>query len=158
MRIPRAYFVSLVLLAASVGLPLTSGACSWAVGYFYQVTALRGRVVGARLGWLQEIPPLRRAFVRRHASLTLYVYQRPVSPRTHLQVVKTVQSDDHGWFDFGAVPSGHYRLVIQDGQYFSDWFDVEVRKLARTTHYVTIDVSPVSPDCSGGHTFEVKTK
>jgi hypothetical protein len=52
--------------------------CSWATGYFYQVTELRGNVVGARLGPLQYAGWFRRSFVRKHAELTLYSYRAPI--------------------------------------------------------------------------------
>lgn len=150
------------VVLAIVFLAVTSGtsinACSWVVGYFYEVTALRGRVVGTDLGLLQEIRPLRQAFVRKHAELTLYIYQFPIRPKTHLHIVKTIRADDHGRFDFGTVPAGHYMLFIDGGGNLSDWFDVEIRSLPHPTDYVTIDISPVSPDCSGGHMFVVKTK
>ena len=36
---------------------------------------------------------------------------------------------------------------------YSDFFDVEIKKLSTETSSVTIDVSPVDPDCTGGHEF-----
>ena len=47
---------------------------------------------------------------------------------------------------------GHYTLRIDGGSLF----DVEVKDLPRVTASLTIDVSPVSPDCTGGHEFIVK--
>lgn len=158
MRSFRWSFLAIFLVVVGAGLALQASACTWAAGYFYQVTALRGRVVGAHLGFLQEIGPLRRAFLRKHAKLTLCTYRWPIHVGTHQPVVKAVETDDHGRFDFGLIPAGHYRLFIDNGQKFSGEFDVEVRTLPRPTAEVTIDVSPVFPDCSGGHTFLVRTK
>jgi hypothetical protein len=36
-------------------------------------------------------------------------------------------------------------------------FDVEVTDSVRITKNVTIDVSPIAPDCTGGHEF-IETK
>jgi hypothetical protein len=82
-------------------------ACSFAVGYFYQVTALKGQVVGTSL--LNDPP-----------------------------VVKAVETDGDGKFDFGPIKTGHYTLRV-DG----DQFDVEVKDLPLMTESVTIDVTPV---------------
>ena len=69
-------------------------------------------------------------------------------------IVKTLETDGKGVFDFGPLPTGHYTLVI-DGE---DSFDVEIKELPQVTESVTIDVSPVYPDCTGGHEFNVKTR
>jgi hypothetical protein len=59
---------------------------------------------------------------------------------------------------------GHYRLVIEEQNGSNEsWsghgvFDVEVKELPRATESVIIDVSPINPDCSGGHEFNVKSK
>jgi hypothetical protein len=57
-------------------------------------------------------------------------------------------------FDFGPLRTGHYRLAIDD----KDSFDVEIKELPQVTESVTIDVSPVYPDCTGGHEFIVRTR
>lgn len=41
---------------------------------------------------------------------------------------------------------------------YSDAFDVEIKKLSVETSLVEIDVSPVNPDCTGGHEFISHTK
>ena len=69
-------------------------------------------------------------------------------------VIRTVETDTEGRFDFGPLGTGHYTLAI-DG---NDSFDVEIKVLPQATESVTIDVSPVFPDCTGGHEFVVKTK
>jgi len=40
-----------ILLAVLVLPPAASHPCSWAIGFFYQVTSLRGIVVGMDRGW-----------------------------------------------------------------------------------------------------------
>ena len=135
---------SLVLLTV----PRTS-ACSFAVGYFHQVTALRGQVVGTSV----RLPRwLRQFFARKHTKLELYEYRWPRVP-SDLELVKTVETNSDGRFDFGPLKAGHYTLVIE-----GDQFDVEVRDLPRLTESVTIDVSPIFPDCTGGHEFILKEK
>ena len=68
--------------------------------------------------------------------------------------MKRVETDDRGSFDFGPLKLGHYTLRIDD----KDLFDVEIKDLPQKTESVTIDISPISPDCTGGHEFLVKMK
>jgi hypothetical protein len=35
----------------------------------------------------------------------------------------------------------------------SGWFDVEITDVVKPTAAVTLDVSPISPDSTGGHAF-----
>jgi len=110
---------------------------------------LRGQVVGTSV----RLPRwLRQSFARKHAKLTLYEYRWPRIP-SDLPLVKTVETDGDGRFDFGPVKTGHYTLVVDGNQ-----FDVEVKDLPRVTESVTIDVTPVYPDCTGGHEFIVRGK
>lgn len=83
--------------------------------------------------------------------MALYEYRQPWDETL---LVKTVEADDHGSFDFGQLKLGHYVLRIDD----NDLFDVEIKDLPRQTESVTIDVSPINPDCKGGHEFIVKMK
>jgi hypothetical protein len=69
-------------------------------------------------------------------------------------LVKTVETDGKGMFDFGPLRTGHYTLTIDD----EDFFDVEIKELPQVTESVTIDVSPVIPDCTEGHEFHIKTR
>jgi hypothetical protein len=134
---------SLVLLSVS-----NTTACTMAIGYFYQVTALKGRVVGTTFHaprWL------RQSFARTHIKLALYEYRHPWD-RTLL--VETVETDDHGNFDFGLLKIGHYTLSVDSG----GLFDVEVKDSEPVTESVTVDVSPIYPDCTGGHEFIVKNR
>jgi hypothetical protein len=127
-----------------------ANACEWATGYFQQITALRGRVVGADIRGLPRW--LRQSFPRKHTKVTLYEYQWSHPPRA-LPLVKAVETGNNGRFDFGPVKTGHYTLVVENDQ-----FDVEVKDLPHLTESITIDVSPFYPDCTGGHEFIVKTK
>lgn len=150
--------VAILTLVLITALP-ESYSCTWAVGYFYQVSALRGSVVGAKLGLLQYVPWLRQSFARKDVTLSLYQYQRPRSQPVTMRAVKTAKADSDGRFDFGAVGLGHYSLLVEDSAWgTSDWFDVEVKQLDEPTVAVTIDVSPHFPDCKGGHEFIVMTK
>jgi hypothetical protein len=102
---------------------------------------------------------LRQSFARKQASLTLYEYRWPINARNDLSFIKHAKADANGHFDFGLLQPGHYTLVVDDeGWGRSDWYDVEVKDMPRTTESVTIDVSPHFPDCMGGHEFLVKTR
>ena len=83
--------------------------CSWAVGYFQQLTCLRGTIVGMNRGWPRW---LRQRVVRANVNARLYEYRWPLHDRREMPLVKTVQTDKRGWFDFGELPKGHYTLVL----------------------------------------------
>jgi hypothetical protein len=128
-------------------------------GYFYQVTQLRGKVVGAKLGPIQYAGWLRRSFIRADAQLTLDSYRFPIKDRGDLFLVKKAVADREGNFDFGSWNQGHYTLVVDDARWGqSDWFDVEITKVPRETESVIVDISPNFPDCKGGHEFIVNSK
>jgi hypothetical protein len=133
------------------------GACSWAVGYFHQVTAVRGRIVGKNLG-LVGFRWLRQSFSVAGATLTLYEYRSPAKIKD-LKKIAVIEADSHGDFDFGSIPKGHYSLDIsvKDSDRMGGWFDIEVTDAVKATRNVTIDVSPITPDCRGGHEF-IETK
>jgi hypothetical protein len=140
--------VALVIVSLLLISTFYVSACSLARGYFYQITALRGRVVGVQTHHVFCPRWLRQSLVRKHVQLTLYEYRQPWDGTL---VIKTVETNDHGRFDFGSLKFGHYTLRV-DG----DLFDVEIKDLPRQTESVTIDVSPIYPDCTGGHEFLVK--
>lgn len=150
-----------LLLAAAMFFSLVPRAqsCTLARGYFHQITRLRGKVVGADLGMFQW-RWLRQAFTQNKSTLTLYNYSPTLMPRSEMQIVRTARTDRQGTFDFGPLPVGHYTLVIEDSPgHKADWFYVQVvTDLPKETTAVTIDVSPVFPDCSGGHEFQVNSK
>lgn len=139
-------------------LPLSADACSFATGYFRQVTQLKGRVVGRSLRPLQ-IHWLQRMFSVSEAALDLFPYQNPWLVKwdeTRRPIVHAV-TDKSGAFDFGPQKEGHYNLRIKTRDH-EDWFDIEVTNKVPPTQSVLIDISPVQPDCAGGHEFEVKSR
>ncbi|MGB7599429.1 MAG: hypothetical protein WBM24_03935 [Candidatus Sulfotelmatobacter sp.] len=130
------------------------GACSLAVvhSYFHQVTAIRGEVVGRSLGPLQ-FRWLRQSFRVVGANLALYEYRWPAK-QTDLKLVASIKTDPHGNFDFGPIARGHYVLEIRGSDPdLRGEFDVEVTDAVKATDRITIDVSPIQPDCTGGHEF-----
>ena len=147
MRQTRQIAFGLVILSAYLQ------ACSWSFGYFHQVTALRGRVVGKDLGPLQ-FRWLRQLFPVGDATLVLREYGDHVGFQ-NLKIVGTVKTDSDGNFDFGTVSKGHYYLEVHsqgvDG--IIDLYQIEVTDAVRPTKTITIDVSPFHPNCTGGHEF-----
>jgi hypothetical protein len=129
--------------------------CSWAPGYFYQATCLKGRVVGRSLG-LVQFRWLRRMFAVSSAELRLYDYNQPFHWDNKPPVVAKTSTTRTGDFEFGALKEGHYRLEISSAN-LDDYFDVEITSRVPLTKNITIDISPISPDCTGGHEFEVET-
>jgi hypothetical protein len=126
--------------------------CSWAVGYFHQVTSLRGTVVGMNRGWPRWV---RQHVARENVKLRLYEYRWPLHNRNEMPLVKTMTTDRDGKFDFGEVKEGHYTLVVDWPSEYANLFDVEIKKLPKATSSIKIDASPVYPDCTGGHEFIV---
>jgi hypothetical protein len=138
-------------------LPTAVEACSFVPGYFHRVTALKGRVVGRNLGLLQ-FRWLRQLFSAKDATLYIYEYHQRMGVEDLKHPVATAKTDSHGGFDFGALPTGHYLLEIAINGSGVDWFDVEITTKVKRTESVLIDISPIAPDCSGGHEFiEKKT-
>jgi hypothetical protein len=82
--------------------------CSWSIDYFHQVTRLHGNLVGVKSGDLGHPFRLQRQQVAvGHAKLTLYAY--PYLRKSGLldRLVKQVEADDLGGFNFGALSPGH---------------------------------------------------
>jgi hypothetical protein len=146
----RTTLITALLLAAPLAYP-----CSWAIGYFYQVTSLRGVVVGTGRGWPRSI---RQRVTRGNVTLRLFEYRWPLHNLNDRPLIKTVVTDQHGDFDFGVIKEGHYTLVVDWPSEYGDSYDIEIKKLPRTTSSVKIDVSPVYPDCTGGHEFIVSSQ
>jgi hypothetical protein len=149
------FAIVLLLVVAHV----SSGySCSFGHGYFQQVTSLKGTIVGRnlhRFGPVQYIRWLRQSYKVSAADLELYKYEWPIEDHNKLVQVARVTSDSNGNFDFGeSIPEGHYFLVIAKGEW-SDSFDVEITGKVKKTKSVTIDISPVYPDCKGGHELVV---
>jgi hypothetical protein len=159
----RGCFVLRVFLAGALFIEAQQAfSCSFAVGYFYQVTRLRGTVVGTGnywplLGYSSYPRWIRQRVKRGNANMRLYDYRWPISVRER-QPIATVTTDERGQFDFGSLQEGHYTLVINWAAEYSDQFDVEIKKLPAETSSVEIDVSPVDPDCTGGHEFITYSK
>jgi hypothetical protein len=131
-------------------------ACSWAIDYFYQVTELRGTVVGSNFPVLHSFRWYRQSVVRQGAKLTLYDYCWPCDVSSRAPV-KTVVTDASGKFDFDLLQPGHYYLRIEDGKdALSPWFQVQVKSPQNSKESETIDISPNYPDCTGGHEFIVR--
>ncbi|HEY8715037.1 MAG TPA: carboxypeptidase-like regulatory domain-containing protein [Candidatus Acidoferrum sp.] len=138
-----------LIIAAFAAIPSQLPACSWAGGYFYQVTVLKGTVVGSYFRLLYFSRWFRQQITRPNVKLTLYRYQG--GRDYHLPPIKSVVSDQNGRFDFGSVPIGHYTLFLGDAsQDYGDAFDVEVISSPQPQERLVIDISPVSPDCKGG--------
>ncbi len=149
------FLIAICYLVVSVA--PQSLACEW-VEAFHHVTAIRGHVVGKKLGPFQ-IRWLRQSFSVAEVTLTLYEYR---SPRkiADLKKIAVVKTGAKGNFDFGKVDVGHDYLHIdaKDSGAMEDWFEVEVTDRLRPTLSIVIDISPVHPDCTGGHDFiETKT-
>ena len=151
MRLAAYSRTGTVILLALLLLVPPAYPCTWAVGYFHQVTRLRGTVVGVKHGDLRHpFRYLRLQVDVGQARLTLYDY--PWTNGIENKIVKHVVADDHGKFDFGPLPVGHYALLVASTR-GEDMFDVQVTPLQKSTAFVTIDVSPNYPDCTGGHEF-----
>ena len=150
---------ALAITAAILSIVAEADPCTWARGHFHQVTRLRGRVVGAKLGLLQNVRWFRQSFVRKQAKLRLYSYRQPITIVSDMPLVKATETDADGNFDFGSLNEGHYTLIVDDEAWgSSEWFDVEIKNLPQRTASVSIDISPVTPDCKGGHEFIVSLK
>jgi len=143
----------LIALATLLCLAVNADACSWATGYFHQVTRLKGTVVGRSLGPVQ-FRWLRRMFSISGAELAVYEYQGWNWNKDSKPLARAV-ANSSGEFEFGPLKEGHYTVQVKGGG-LEGWFDFEITHKAPPTKDVTIDISPVEPDCTGGHEFEVK--
>jgi len=140
-------------LALLVCFATYADACSLAGGYFHQVTRLKGRVVGKSLGPFQ-FKWLRRMYSVSGAELELYEYQGKWKEGGK-PLARTV-ANSAGEFEFAALKEGHYSLIIK-GKDREDWFNVEITNKVPVTSQITIDISPIAPDCTGGHEIEVQS-
>ncbi|HEV2174042.1 MAG TPA: hypothetical protein VGR71_10760, partial [Nitrospira sp.] len=120
-------------------------------------TVIRGRVVGRSLGPFQ-FRWLRQSFGVDGARLSLYEYRLPAKFED-LKLIGATTADGHGYFDFGPIPQGHYvlKITVDNPDLFGGLFEVEVTNAVRATKSLTIDISPIHPDCKGGHEF-IETK
>ena len=144
-------------LVAVMTVEMPAYPCSWANGFFNQVTQLRGNVVRAQESSFLGVRWRGRLAARKGAELTLYEYRWPIKSRSDMPLVKSINTDTQGHFDFGPLKHGHYTLTIEDGE-SDDWYDVEVANLPQETVSVTVNITPAHPDCRGGHEFLVSTR
>jgi len=143
----KAFLLSSLLIFAAV----SANPCDLPVGYFHQVTALRGQIVGLKAGVFQYSRSLRQSFKRNNVRLILYQY-RSGDQRPWMPIVKIIHADQEGHFDFGPLAPGHYTLEVDDKVWDTEsWFDVEVLiPMPQETASVTVDISPNFPNCRGG--------
>jgi hypothetical protein len=146
--------IFITILAIVFCFAITGDACSLIRGYFHQVTHLKGRVVGKSLGAIQ-FRWLRRMYNVSGAELEVYEYGRPW-PRDAKPLAQTI-ANSAGEFEFGTLKEGHYSLFIKGGG-MQDSFDIEITNKVPRTKEVTLDISPIFPDCTGGHEFEVQAE
>lgn len=154
MKRPTAIATAAMILMLAVADSKILG-CEWDSGYFYQVTNLKGKVVGSNFPVLHLFSWYRQYVVRAKAKLTLYEYCWPCDAFRRAPV-KTVVTDSGGKFDFGLLKPGHYFLKIDDETGpLSGLFQIEVKHVGNQKEFEIVDISPVHPDCSGGHEFIV---
>jgi len=129
--------------------------CTWAHDYFYEVTNLKGTVVGSSFPILHSFRWYRQSVVRPKARLRLYDFCWPCDALSGTPV-KTVIADSDGKFDFGLLKPGHYFLKIDDDKgALSALFQIEVKSAPNPKESEIIDISPNYPDCTGGHELTV---
>jgi hypothetical protein len=150
---PHPFHIRLIIVFALLTMAVPGHACSWAIGYFYQVTTLRGTVVGVNQGDPRQFPDwMRHQVTLGNVRMSLYKYEWPVD-WSKKKPLKTTTSNSDGKFDFGALPEGHYTMRIKTPWGGDDSYDVQIvpGHSRRTTEL--IDISPNLPDCTGGHQF-----
>jgi hypothetical protein len=152
--LPRIVVIGLAVALISTRL----GAGSLLPGYFPQVTANRDRGGGGNPGPL-EFRWLRPSFSVSGATLTLSECRSQVAPQARKTVV-VIQADPHGALDFGAVAGDHDSRVINvdRSDRMACWFEVEVTDSIAPGKDTVVSVSPIRPDCSGGHEFIERKK
>lgn len=149
----------LLVAIACAALTPAANPCTLAEGNFQQITRLRGTVVGVNSGdWRHPFRWIRQHVVRGDVRLTVCRYRPRVTSRYELSVVKVVRTDKGGSFDTCTLGVGQYTLVIDDPWGDNSWFYVEISSLSKATDSVLIDISPVYPNCTGGHEFRAVAK
>jgi len=149
--IPKQTFCTLAL---ALSLPL-SFACSFPIGYFYQVSNLRGTIVGvANHDPRHESRLMRQRVTQEGLLVTLREYRWPVQDTSKLRVIAQTKTGKNGEFDLSNAPDGHFFLDI-DTPWGDDSYSIQVAHHPQGNRSLLIDVSPVHPDCTGGHEFIV---
>jgi hypothetical protein len=94
-------------IAAAVVVFMLAVACSktLACDYFYQVTNLRGTVVGSDFPVFHSFRWYRQSVVRPDTKLRLYDFCWPCGAPSSAPF-KTVVADSGGKFDFGVLKAG----------------------------------------------------
>jgi len=150
----RIKWAIVVLLFAAVFTNISYG-CSF-IDVFHQVTASGNSITRASGGELRPFSVQVAASVVcvGNATLTLYEYRTPAKV-SELNKIAVADTDAHGNFDLGKIEIGHYFLNIdaKGSTVLKDWFEVEVTDKVKPTESVLIDISPIHPDCKGGHEF-----
>lgn len=63
-------------------------------------------------------------------------------------LVKRIEADGNGHFDFGGVAEGQYTMVLFDGQEFKGAHSIAVFKDEKPLHtWMMIDYKRMTPDC-----------
>ena len=146
-------FLAAILFLLSI--PAVLACDPYSAGFFQQVTALKGEIVGLKAGPLQRLRTVRQAFHRKKVRLILYQYGGP-GMRGQTEIVKIVHADEDGKFDFGPLPWGHYTLEVDDHEWDTEsWFDIEVVPMLHETDSVMIDISPALSNCKAGQEVTV---
>lgn len=150
MRRTRSY---IVVVAAILCFAVQADAC-WLVPRVYQVTRLKGTVVGKPLGHFQ-FRWFQRMFKVPGAELEVYEDSQPTLSYDK-PLARTV-ANAGAEFEFGALKEGRYALHVSGGG-MDDWFAIEITNKVPVTQHMTIDISPLLSDCSGGHYVNVEAE
>lgn len=143
------------MLALVLGFASSADACSFAIGYFHQVTSLKGQVLESSIVSPLKFHRLRRMFAVSGAELEVYEYAGGKWTGGRKPVASTI-ANNVGEFAFTSLKDGHYSLQIKKGNR-EDWFDIEIIRTIPVTQKITFDISSVNTDCSGGHQAEVES-
>ena len=150
MRRTSRIFASLIVLLIIAS---RADACSLALKV-YQVTSLKGVVVGKSLGPLQ-FHWLQRRFSVSGAQLEVFEDSGPTL--SHQKPLAQTVSDKAGEFAFGPLKDGRYAFHVK-GSGMDDWFVVEIANKPPATKRIMVDISPIHPDCSGGHAILIQAE
>jgi hypothetical protein len=87
----------------------------------------------------------------------LEVFEDSSTTLSHPKLLAQTVSDKAGEFEFGTLKEGRYALHIK-GSGMDDWFAVEITNKALATKRIMVDISPIHPDCSGGHAILIEAE
>jgi hypothetical protein len=133
-------------------------ACDLLEDNFHQITRLSGSVVGvAKSDPRHNVKSIRQSVPVKKAKLELFSYSTTQTKIWERKPLFTKFSDDKGIFDFGQIPDGRYTLLIST-EWNDDEYAVEITQKVHKSDLIKIDISPVNPDCTGGHEFLINQK